>query len=192
MAVCTCTDLAQAQSIRASLEARGVPTLVDGEHQRNVMGMFGTVVDLRIMVPRSQLRLAHALASEIIEDLPPLELDDEEPESSVREASPLRRPMPEDLLPPEDEAEADEYEYEDEDEDEESEEENDRQLARMRDRNTLMWRRLLVGGWTAMALLRFVFTGSLVALVSLAVLAALVYWRVLPLTPALEGGAERG
>lgn len=186
--VCTCSDMVQAQAIRGSLEARGVPVLVDGEHQRNVLGMLGTVVDLRIMVPRSQLRLAHTLALEIIEDLPPLELDDDEGGQLGREDSPLRRALPGELDPPDDE-----YEYDDEYEDDEDEEddedaldevEDQAQLAEMRAGYTLMWRRLIVAGWTAMALMAFVFTGSIRALLSLGILAALVVLGVLPLRAA--------
>jgi len=192
--LCRCADLVRAQAIRASIEARGIHCLIDGEHQRQIMGMFGTVVELRIMVPRSQLRVAHALASDIIEDLPLLELDDDDELGwGEREDSPLRRPMPGDLEPPEDESEdedgdseyehEDEYEDEYEDEGEYDDEDDDAQLAEMRERKTLGWRRLLVGGWVVGTVVVFIVTGSIRALLTLGVVVALVYLRVLPVTP---------
>ncbi|NVB42909.1 hypothetical protein G6O69_34125 [Pseudenhygromyxa sp. WMMC2535] len=96
--VCTCWDLAEAMAIRGSLEARGVPVHVDGEHQRGMLNLFGSAIELRIMVPASQLRLAHQLASEIIAGLPEPDLGPEEAPAGF-ELSPTRRPPAEDLVP---------------------------------------------------------------------------------------------
>lgn len=95
VALCQCWDLAEAQSIRASLAARGVRVLIDGEHQRGVLGMMGAAISLRVMVPRSQLSLARELAAEIIPDLGrDAELDAEE-ELLAQPSSPARRSLPE-------------------------------------------------------------------------------------------------
>lgn len=95
VALCQCWDLAEAQSIRASLAARGVRVLIDGEHQRGVLGMMGAAISLRVMVPRSQLSLARALAAEIIPDLGrDAELDADE-ELHAQPSSPARRSLPE-------------------------------------------------------------------------------------------------
>jgi hypothetical protein len=97
--LCFCAHLLDAQAIRASCEALGIPTLIDGEHQRGVLGMFGATAELRIMVPRSKLRLAYELAVEIIPDIPAPVFDDDEAEQRLPEPSPLRRALPEDLVP---------------------------------------------------------------------------------------------
>ena len=118
--LCSCWDLAEAQAIRASLEARGVPTLIDGEHQRGVMGVFGAAVDLRIMVPRSQLRLAHGLASEIISGLPPLPEEDQDEPDSELEPPPHRRALPEDLVAYRDDEEGRDEPADDEDDEDDT------------------------------------------------------------------------
>jgi hypothetical protein len=116
--LCFCAHLLDAQAIRASCEALGIPTLIDGEHQRGVLGMFGATAELRIMVPRSKLRLAYELAAEIIPDIPTPEFDDDEAEQRLPEPSPLRRALPEDLVPyPDDPDQQDADDPEDEDDD---------------------------------------------------------------------------
>ncbi|MFV8756532.1 putative signal transducing protein [Nannocystaceae bacterium ST9] len=97
VSLCECWDLIEAQTIRASLESRGVFVHVDGEHHRSMLGMMGSAVALRIMVRSSQLDLARELAAEII---PSLARDDDEDddEPAGAEHSPLRRPPAADLL----------------------------------------------------------------------------------------------
>lgn len=107
--LCKCMDLVQAQMIRSSLEARGVPAFIDTVNQRAVLGMLGAAIDLRVMVPRSQLPLARELASELIPDLKNDEEVDEDEELLSQPMSPSRRPIAEDLQPGDEEAE-EEYE----------------------------------------------------------------------------------
>lgn len=179
--LCVCADLNQAQAIRASLEARGVPTLIDGEHQRNILGMFGTVVVLRIMIPRSQLRLGYELALEIIPDLPPLELDDEDDDAYVGEPMPLRRPLPEDLQPPDDPE--DEHEQDDEDdEDEALAELAEDDMAELRERRRLLGPRVGFGLGMIYALATMAYGNFKVGFVLAVVMVALAYFRVMPIT----------
>ncbi|HLT39982.1 MAG TPA: hypothetical protein VK034_27065 [Enhygromyxa sp.] len=177
--LCSCYGIVQAQAIRASLEARGVPTLIDGEHQRNILGMFGTVVALRIMVPRSQLRLAYQLAVEIIPDLPEPEFDEEHGEAEPPEPLPLRRALPEDLLEYPDDEEPDDALAED---DEAEQEEDD--LAELRERRTLLGPRLGFALGTTLAIVTILYGNLTRGLVLAAVMLALAYLRVLPLTAA--------
>jgi hypothetical protein len=178
--LCNCSGIIEAQAIRASLEARGVPTLIDGEHQRNILGMFGSVVALRIMVPRSQLRLAYQLALEIIPDLPEPEFDEEESEASSREPMPLRRALPEDLVAyPDDEDDESSTALAEDDEDEPEDD-----MVELRERQSLAGPRLgfvfgmvLATSWIASGLLE-------VGLAMAAIMLTLAYLRVLPLTPA--------
>jgi hypothetical protein len=173
--LCRCTDIFQAQLIRASLEARGIPTHVDGEHHARHMMFAPGVIELRIMVPRSQLRLAYELARDVIEDLPEPAFDDEplEPDDG-REPSPLRRAMPEDLVPyPDDDDALDQFEADDDEEDD---------LAELRERRSLVGPRVVVS-------MGVLFGAALLAsqqiprgLIVWAILALLVYLRVLPLT----------
>ena len=181
--LCYCAHLLDAQAIRASCEALGIPTRIDGEHQRSVLGMFGAPIELRIMVPRSQLRLAYQLAVEIIPDLPEPEYDDEDGELDHREPLPLRRALPEDLVPYPDEPLAD---GEDADDDAlaeaEDEDEDEDDLAELRHRRSLFGPRVgfgfgLLTGVTAMAAGRVGYGLFLVA-----VALGLAYLRVLPIT----------
>jgi hypothetical protein len=177
--LCNCSSLVEAQAIRASLEARGVPTLIDGEHQRNILGMFGSVVALRIMVPRSQLRLAYQLALEIIPDLPEPAFDEEHGDAGHPEPMPLRRALPEDLVayPDDDEEPEDALAPEDDDEQEDD-------MAELRERRSLLGPRLgfilgmlIATSWLTAGLLEL---GLGLAVIML----ALAYFRVLPLTAA--------
>jgi hypothetical protein len=112
--LCPCWDIMEAQSLRASFEARGVRVHIEGEHHRSMLGMFGSAIELRLMVPASHLALARELARELIPDLAGDD-EDEEDEPAGFDTSPARRPPAEDLLDhPNDETEA-----EDDDEDDE-------------------------------------------------------------------------
>jgi hypothetical protein len=93
--LCNCRDLPQAELIRGSLVARGVPTFIDGVHQRGVLGLTGVVVDLRVMVLRSKLPLARELAAELIPDLASGEALDEDEALLEQPMSPSRRLPPE-------------------------------------------------------------------------------------------------
>lgn len=86
--LCECWDIVEAQSLRASLEARGVPVHIDGEHQRAATGLLLAGVKLRAMVPRSQLELARRLAADLRPDLAPDDEDDAPPDVHT---SPARR-----------------------------------------------------------------------------------------------------
>ena len=107
--LCQCWDLAEAHVIRASLEARGIPVLIEGEHHRGMMGMVGAAVTLRVMVPASQLEVARDLASDLIPDLGGAPIDDDQ--ELGKGLSPARRPPAEDLVDyPDDGGELDEAE----------------------------------------------------------------------------------
>ena len=184
MPLCYCAHLLDAQAIRASCEALGIPTRIDGEHQRSVLGMFGAPIELRIMVPRSQLRLAYQLAVEIIPDLPEPEYDDEDGELDHREPLPLRRALPEDLVPYPDEPRPD-GEGEDPEDDalaEYEDEEDEDDLAELRQRRSLFGPRVGFGfgvlvGCTALA------SGQVgYGLFLIAATLGLAYLRVLPIT----------
>lgn len=178
--LCNCSGISQAQAIRASLEARGVPTLIDGEHQRNILGMFGTAVALRIMVPRSQLRLAYQLAVEIIPDLPEPEFDEEHGDAARPEPLPLRRALPEDLVEYPDDEQPEHALVEDDEEDDEEEDD----MAELRERRSLFGPRVGFGMGIALAV-AWIASGLLeLGLVVAAIMVALAYLRVLPLTAA--------
>ncbi|MFO7565985.1 MAG: DUF2007 domain-containing protein [Enhygromyxa sp.] len=175
--LCHCSGIVEAQAIRASLEARGVPTLIDGEHQRNILGMFGSVVALRIMVPRSRLRLAYQLALEIIPDLPEPQFDEEQSDLALREPMPLRRALPEDLLAyPDDDDDGQLAEYDDDDDDDD--------MMELRERRSLLGPRLGFSLGIAIAL-SLITSGQLAeGLILAALMIALAGLRVLPLSAA--------
>lgn len=104
VALCQCWDIVEAHTIRASLEARGVAVLIEGEHHRGIMGIAAAAVKLRVLVPASQLELARELASDLIPDLAG-EPDDEGP-ALGEGLSPARRPPAEDLVDYRDEDDA--------------------------------------------------------------------------------------
>lgn len=102
--LCQCWDVVEAHTIRASLEARGIEVLIEGEHHRGIMGIAAAAVKLRVLVPASQLELARELASDLIPDLAG-EPNDEGPDLGEG-LSPARRPPAEDLVDYLDEGEA--------------------------------------------------------------------------------------
>ena len=182
VSLCTCSNIGDAQTIRASLEARGVPTLIDGEHQRNMLGLFGTVVALRIMVPRSQLRVAYELALEVIEDLPEPMFDDEEPTDSLgHEPMPHRRAQPEDLVAyPDDD---DDYDYDSDnggddggDDDDDDDDDDDRREP------SLFVPRISFGTGLFFAFAQLSIGQIRLGLISAAIMVTLAYLRVLPIT----------
>lgn len=69
----TARDNVDAMGIRSVLEAEGIHVFVQGEHHRAMEGMLGIFVELRVMVPRSQLDDARELLEEAAyaEHLPP-------------------------------------------------------------------------------------------------------------------------
>jgi hypothetical protein len=171
--LCSCQNIGEAYAIRASLEARGVPTLVDGEHQRGMLGL-GSAVALRIMVPRAQLRLAYELALEIISDLPQPEFGDEAEEAAEREPMPLRRALPEDLLA-----------YpEDQDTHEQLDDDGEDDMSELRARRTLFGPRLGFAGGMFLAIFAIAHGNLTRGFVLAAIMLALAYLRVLPLTAA--------
>ncbi|PRQ06287.1 putative signal transducing protein [Enhygromyxa salina] len=181
--LCRCSGLIQAQAIRGSLEARGVPTLIDGEHQHNVLGMFGSMIDLRIMVPRSQLRLAYELAREVIPDLPEPEFDEDLELARGLESPPHRRAMPEDLVPYPDEDD----EGQDDDDDDDSHDfaqlnEDEDDLAEMRERKSLIGPRIGVAVGVLFCAVQIASQQTVIGVIGLCIIAALVYSRVIPIT----------
>jgi hypothetical protein len=57
----TCGDSAEAALIRSLLEAGGIECVVQGEAHRSMMGMLGSMVELRILVANADLEHARAL-----------------------------------------------------------------------------------------------------------------------------------
>lgn len=82
-----CNTMAELHTLRATLEARGVPCRVHGEHTHGVLGpLQGAAVRSRVLVPRRALRVARALAEDIVGPF------DERPEDDddAYDASPFR------------------------------------------------------------------------------------------------------
>lgn len=74
-----CYTMVELHTLRATLEARGVPCRLHGEHTHGVLGPIqGAVARSRVLVPRRALAVARALAEDIVgpfDERP--ELDDE-------------------------------------------------------------------------------------------------------------------
>jgi hypothetical protein len=190
--LCRCVDIFQAQLIRASLEARGIPALVDGEHHGRHMMFAPGVIELRIMIPRSQLRLGYALARDVIEDLPEPEFDDEPVELAHElEPPPHRRATPEDLVPypDDDDVNGDDNDGRLEPFDDDDEEDD---LAQMRDRRSLVGPRIGVGIGLVLSAVMLANHQIARGLIVLAILALLVYVRVLPVTAASPAAPPPG
>ncbi len=65
--LCRCRDAVEAQAVRAALDARGIPVRLEGEHMHGILGsLHGAMVQPRIMVPASALRIARTLAADIV------------------------------------------------------------------------------------------------------------------------------
>lgn len=65
--LCECWDVAELHTVRACLEAHGLPVRVQGEQTHGVMGMLhGATVRSRILVPQAGLTLARELAQEVM------------------------------------------------------------------------------------------------------------------------------
>lgn len=64
--LCYAVSLGEALTLRASLEAHGVPTLIEGEHQGAVESLYASGAGLRLLVPRAALPVARELAAELI------------------------------------------------------------------------------------------------------------------------------
>lgn len=82
-----CSTMAELHTLRATLEARGVPCHVHGEHTHGVLGpIHGAAVRSRVLVPRRALGVARMLAEDIVGPF------DERPEplDDAAEASPFR------------------------------------------------------------------------------------------------------
>jgi len=47
----TCESAEEAATLRALLEAHGIPCVVQGEHHRALLGMLGPYVEVRLLVP---------------------------------------------------------------------------------------------------------------------------------------------
>jgi hypothetical protein len=71
--VCVSTpgDTIEAQLLRAYLEDHGVFVHLQGEHHRSLLGMVGTFVDVRLLVPAAQAELARSLLERYANETPP-------------------------------------------------------------------------------------------------------------------------
>lgn len=82
-----CNTMAELHTLRATLEARGVPCRVHGEHTHGVLGpIHGAVARPRVLVPRRALGVARALAEDIVGPFD----ERPEPEDAAADASPFR------------------------------------------------------------------------------------------------------
>jgi hypothetical protein len=105
-----CNDIAELHTLRATLEARGVPCRILGEHTHGVFGTLqGAAVRSRVLVPRQALRVARALAEDIVGPFD----ERPEPEDAALEASPFRTSA------------ADDDEDDDDDDDDDDDEDDD-------------------------------------------------------------------
>jgi hypothetical protein len=105
-----CTTTAELNVLRATLEARGVPCRVHGEHTHGVLGPIqGAVARPRVLVPRRALSLARTLAEDIVgpfDERP--EDDDDAPDASPFRTSAERADEDEDERDGDDAASTDE------------------------------------------------------------------------------------
>lgn len=87
-----CNTMAELHTLRATLEARGVPCRLHGEHTHGVLGPIqGAAVRSRVLVPRRALAVARSLAEDIVGpfDEPPAADEDEAGASPFRTAAEL-------------------------------------------------------------------------------------------------------
>ncbi len=93
--LCRCRDVVETQSVRASLDARGIPVRVEGEYVHGILGSFhGAMVQPRVMVPASALRLARRIAADVVGPFD--DTDDDEEAEAV--GSPWRLPAGDDEI----------------------------------------------------------------------------------------------
>jgi hypothetical protein len=62
----TCASGEEAWAVRALLEAHGIPCVLQGEHHRALLGMLGSYVEVRVLVPA----VHHSSASRLIAPAP--------------------------------------------------------------------------------------------------------------------------
>lgn len=68
--LCTCHDSMSAQAVRAALEARGLEVIIQGGHSRDVLGgVYGAMIQPRILVRPDDLALAAELAEDVMGEL---------------------------------------------------------------------------------------------------------------------------
>ncbi len=60
----TCADNAEASALRMLLDAHGIPVFIQGENHRQLVGMFGTYIELRALVRAEDLERAQAVLKE--------------------------------------------------------------------------------------------------------------------------------
>ncbi|WP_223635924.1 DUF2007 domain-containing protein [Corallococcus sp. EGB] len=66
----SCGDQSEAALVRALLEANGIPCVVQGEQHRSMLGVAGTYIDLRVLVPANELARAHELLKSVPQEEP--------------------------------------------------------------------------------------------------------------------------
>lgn len=66
----TCGDESEAALVRGLLEANGIPCIVQGEQHRSMLGVAGSFIELRVMVPANELERAHALLKSVPQEDP--------------------------------------------------------------------------------------------------------------------------
>ena len=59
--VLTCASTEEAATFRGVLEAHGVPCVIQGEHHRSLLGMLGSYVEVRLLVPGAHEETARRL-----------------------------------------------------------------------------------------------------------------------------------
>ncbi|WP_158619273.1 MULTISPECIES: DUF2007 domain-containing protein [unclassified Corallococcus] len=66
----TCGDESESALVRALLEANGIPCLVQGEQHRSMLGVAGAFIELRVLVPSSELEHARELLRSVPNEEP--------------------------------------------------------------------------------------------------------------------------
>ena len=79
-----CVDMGQAMVCRSLLEDKGIPVYLQGENHRALLGLVGSFIELRILVPEENLaeakRILEGLENEelqegeLVEDLMPVDI----------------------------------------------------------------------------------------------------------------------
>jgi tetratricopeptide (TPR) repeat protein len=88
----TCADNAEATALRMLLDAHGIPVFIQGENHRQLVGMFGTYIELRALVRAEDLERAQALLKQADSDAPTSEPD-------APDALPEETPDPDETRP---------------------------------------------------------------------------------------------
>ncbi|AFE06637.1 hypothetical protein COCOR_05891 [Corallococcus coralloides DSM 2259] len=68
----TCGDESEAALVRALLQADNIPCIIQGEQHRSMLGVAGAYIELRVLVPASELEHARELLKSVARGEPPV------------------------------------------------------------------------------------------------------------------------